>query len=201
MPARRPMLAGMLAMVLPIALAAQPAPDPMNAADFVRQTGVDLAGVVSGATTPAEKQARLEPFLQRVVDQDGVARFCLGRYWQLATPEQRTEYLRLFHKVLLIGVVGRLGDYQAGSVKVTVNPPVQKPDGVYVPTVVERAGNKPVSITWLITTEGSSMHVADVVAEGMSLRMTQRGDYASFLAKNGGNIDALLAGLRRQVGE
>ncbi|WP_158745485.1 phospholipid-binding protein MlaC [Acidisphaera sp. L21] len=187
--------------LLPLVAHAQTTADPAKAATFVRQAGVDLATVVGGASSPSDRQARLEPYLQRVVDEDGVARFALGRYWQVATPDQRKEYLRLFHLVLLKGVVNRLGDYQSGSVKVTVNTPVEKPDGVYVPTIVERAGNKPVSITWLVTENGTSMQIADVVAEGMSLRMTQRSDYASFMAHNGGNIEALLTALRKQVGE
>ena len=182
-------------------LAARADTDPAEAATFVRQAGVDLAAAVSGAQSPEDKTARLGPYLQRVVDEDGVARFCLGRYWQTASPAQRSEYLRLFRLVLLRGVVNRLGDYSAGSVKVTVNTPVIKPDGTYVPTVIERAGNKPVNITWLVAEANGAMRIADVVAEGMSLRMTQRSDYASFMAHNGGNLDALLAALRKQVGE
>ena len=199
MAGRRLFLAGLV--LLPLAARADAPADPAAAAIFVRQAGVDLAQVVSGASTPAEKQARLEPYLERVVDEEGVARFCLGRYWLTATPDQRAEYLRLFHMVLLRGVVNRLGDYQAGSVKVTVNTPVEKPDGTYVPTIVERSGNKPVNITWLVTGDGKSLHIADVLAEGMSLRVTQRSDYASFMARNGGNLDALLDALRRQVGQ
>ena len=199
MAGRRLVLAGLV--LLPLAARADAPADPAAAAIFVRQAGVDLAQVVSGASTPAEKQARLEPYLERVVDEEGVARFCLGRYWLTATPDQRAEYLRLFHMVLLRGVVNRLGDYQAGSVKVTVNTPVEKPDGTYVPTIVERSGNKPVNITWLVTGDGKSLHIADVLAEGMSLRVTQRSDYASFMARNGGNLDALLDALRRQVGQ
>jgi phospholipid transport system substrate-binding protein len=204
MPGRRWILAGLV--LLPLRLAhAQAAPpateDQGPAAAFVQRAGAELAAVVSGATSPADKQARMAPYLERVVDEDGVARFCLGRYWLTATPEQRTEYLRLFRLVLLRGVVSRLGDYQAGSVKVTVNTPVEKPDGIYVPTVVERSGNKPVSITWLVTTEGHGMQIADVVAEGMSLRVTQRSDYASFLARNHGDVGVLIAAMKRQVGE
>ncbi len=179
----------------------QTQPDPAQAATFVRQAGAELAGVVAGSTSPQDKQARLGPYLLRVVDEDGVARFCLGRYWLTATPEQRTEYLRLFRLVLLRGVVTRLGDYQAGAVKVSVNTPVQKPDGIYVPTVVEREGNKPVNITWLVTDDGGTMRIADVVAEGMSLRMTQRSDYASFMAHHDGDLGALIAALKKQVGE
>ncbi len=200
---RRFLIALLLSPLLlqPLAAKAQGEPDVEQAASFVRQAGVDLATVVSGAQSPADKQARLGPYLQRVVDEDGLAQFCLGRYWLTATPAQRTEYLRLFRIVLLRGVVNRLGDYQAGSVKVSVNTPVQKPDGTYVPTVVERAGNKPVTITWMVVQAGGAMRIEDVVAEGMSLRLTQRSDYASFMARNAGNLDALLAALKKQVGE
>ncbi len=197
MPLRRLLLLGLL--LLPLAARAEP--EPEQAATFVRQAGVDLAAAVSGAATPADKQLRLGPYLQRVVDEDGVARFCLGRYWITASAGQRTEYLRLFRLVLLRGVVNRLGDYQAGSVKVSVNTPVQKPDGIYVPTVVERAGNRPVNITWMVGETDGTLRIEDVVAEGMSLRMTQRSDYASFMAHNGGDVEALLAALRKQVGE
>jgi phospholipid transport system substrate-binding protein len=195
---RRSVLAGLL--FLPH-LAHAEAPDPAKAADFVRNAGAELAGVVGGAASPGDKQTRLEPYLERVVDQDGVARFCLGRYWQIATPEQRTEYLRLFRKQLLRGVVSRLGDYQAGAVKVVVNTPAQRADGIYVPTIVEREGNKPVNITWMVIIEGSTMRIEDVIAEGMSLRMTQRSDYASFLARNGGDVAALITAMKKQVGE
>ncbi len=190
----------MTCLLLPFAAHADPA-DPAQAANFVRNAGVELATVIGGATSPADKQARLEPYLARVVDQDGVARFCLGRYWQTATPEQRTEYLRLFRLQLIRGVVNRLGDYQAGAVKVTVNTPVQRPDGTYVPTIVERPGNKPVNITWLVSVDDGAMHIEDVTAEGMSLRMTQRSDYAAFLARNGGDVGTLIAALKKQLGQ
>jgi phospholipid transport system substrate-binding protein len=195
---RRSLLTALL--LLPLgARAAEP--DPAKAADFVRNAGVELAATVSGATSPADKQARLAGFLAKVVDEDAVARFCLGRYWQLATPEQQKEYLRLFRLQLLKGVVSRLGDYQAGAVKIVINTPVTRADGLYVPTIVEREGNKPVNITWMVTIDDSTMHIADVTAEGMSLRQTQRSDYASFLARNGGNVQALIDALKRQVGE
>ena len=197
---RRLLLAGLL--LLPVAAQAAGPTDPAKAANFVQQAGIDLAGVVAGAASPEDKQARLTPYLQRVVDEDGLARFCLGRYWQTATPEERAEYVRLFHLVLLRGVVNRLGDYQAGSVKVSVGQPVEKPEGILVPTVVERAGNKPVSITWLVTSDDTgALRISDVVAEGMSLRLTQQKDYASFMARNGGDMQVLLKALRKQVGE
>ncbi|MEJ1976124.1 MAG: ABC transporter substrate-binding protein [Acetobacteraceae bacterium] len=198
---RRSFGLAVLAVFLAAPLAQGAEADPAQAAAFVKQAGLDLATVVSGAKSQADKEARLAVYMERVVDQDGVARFCLGRYWQVATPQQRADYLRLFRKVLLHGVVNRLGDYQAGSVQVIVSKPVEKPDGTYVPTTVDRPGNKPVDITWMVTAAADGLRIADVVAEGISLRQTQRSDYASFLSRNGGDVAVLIAALKKQVGE
>jgi phospholipid transport system substrate-binding protein len=44
-----------------------------------------------------------------------------------------------------------------------------------------------------------SPKITDVIAEGISLRVTQRSDYVSFLQRNNGNIDALIDAVRRQL--
>jgi phospholipid transport system substrate-binding protein len=38
-----------------------------------------------------------------------------------------------------------------------------------------------------------------VVAEGTSLRLTQRSDYTSFLSQHNGDVGALIAALKRQT--
>jgi phospholipid transport system substrate-binding protein len=40
--------------------------------------------------------------------------------------------------------------------------------------------------------------VVDVLAEGTSLRQTQRSDYTSFLDGHGGNVQTLIDALKRQ---
>ena len=52
-----------------------------------------------------------------------------------------------------------------------------------------------------MTGEGAELRIADVVAEGMSLRITQRSDYSSYLSHNGGDVDKLIAGMRAQVAQ
>ena len=153
---------------------------------------------VAGATNQAEKRQRMLPFLERVVDLDGVARFCLGRYWLAATPDQQREYLRLFRLQLANGVAGRLTQETSGTAQVITGRPQMRDAGLYVPTTIERPNNKPNQVSWLVVMVGSQMKIADVVAEGMSLRLTQRSDYASFLSRNGGDVGALLAAMRAQ---
>ena len=189
-------------LILPAALLALPArADPQQAAEFIRQAGGRLTATISGAGTIAEKRRALAPFMAEVVDVDGVARFCLGRFWRIATPAQQAEYLQLFRSVLVNSVAGRLGDYQGQPARINVGRPDERPEGIIVPTTVERPNNKPVNVAWLVTNEGGTPRIADVVAEGMSLRLAQRSDYTSFLSRNGSDIEALLRALRAQVAD
>ena len=178
------------------------ATSPDAAATFIQKAGTELAQVVSGAESVAEKRQRLMPFLDRTVDVDGIARFCLGRYWRAATPEQQAEYVRLFRVVLANGVAGRLGDYEEGMTTVTTGRPDVRPDGIYVPTTVKRGDNPPNKVTWLvIRSDDGGFRIADVTAEGVSLRLTQRNDYASFLSRNGGNVATLIHAMATQVAQ
>ncbi len=169
-----------------------------QAVTFIQQAGQDLARLVGGARSVEEKRRKLQPFIDRVVDVDAVARFCLGRYWAKATPAQRTEYVRLFHSVLLTNVVSRMGDYQHTEVHVIVGQPDAREDGVHVPTVVERTNNPPARVVWLVRPDQGDPRIVDVIAEGTSLRLTVRSDYNAFLSQHGNDIDALIAALRRQ---
>jgi phospholipid transport system substrate-binding protein len=70
-----------------------------------------------------------------------------------------------------------------------------------VSTVVERPNNPPTNVDWVVSNPGSDPKIIDVVAEGTSLRLTQRQDYASYLSHNNNSIDALIDAMRQQVAE
>ena len=65
--------------------------------------------------------------------------------------------------------------------------------------LISRPNQQPNNAQWVVSFQSGRPSIIDVLAEGTSLRLTQRSDYASFLARNGNNIDALINALRRQV--
>jgi phospholipid transport system substrate-binding protein len=69
-----------------------------------------------------------------------------------------------------------------------------------VSTVVERPNNPPTNVDWIISNPATDPKIIDVVAEGTSLRLTQRSDYSSYLSHNNNNLDALINAMRQQVG-
>ena len=74
----------------------------------------------------------------------------------------------------------------------------RREDDIVVSSIVNRPGNAPNKIDWIVTATGAP-RLIDVVAEGTSLRLTQRSDYAAFLSHNNNNIQALIDALKAQA--
>ena len=54
---------------------------------------------------------------------------------------------------------------------------------------------------WLIADVNGQPKIEDVIAEGTSLRLTQRSDYVSYLQHNGESVQALINALRQQLAQ
>jgi ABC-type transporter MlaC component len=84
---------------------------------------------------------------------------------------------------------------------VPIGAPVHSGAAIEVPTVVTReTGDAPAHITWVVGTGTGHLRIIDIVVGGISLRLTQRGDYIAFLGKNDNNLEALFRALRDQIG-
>jgi len=169
------------------------------AALFIRDIGQQFPHVVADAGTTDERRRRLTPFITRIVDVQAVARFCLGRYWQVATPEQHARYQGLFLKSLVNTIAGRMATYQGGVGHVVVQQPVVHPDGTYVPTLVKGATTPEMHVSWVVEADHQPMQIIDVVAEGISLRLAKRSDFIAYLAQHDGDIGKFLDALERQT--
>jgi len=170
-----------------------------KAAAFAKATGDKLVSVINGPGSDSDKRAALSRVIDATVDVDGVARFCLGRFWSQATPAQQKEYLSLFHAVLVTNITSKLGQYQ--GVSFTMGRSREQGEDVAVLTTVLRPNNPPADVDWIISSPTNNPRIIDVIAEGTSLRLTQRQDYASFLSHNGNSIPALIAAMRQQASQ
>jgi phospholipid transport system substrate-binding protein len=169
-----------------------------QAAAFIRASGNRLANISVGATSATEEQTRLLAFLDDVVDFDSVARFSLGRYWNLATPQQQQEYVTAFRQVVMRNVTNRLGDYTHGIAKFEIGQPTRQGDAINVPMMVQQPGTRPLHLVWVVAMDTGRPRIVDLIAEGMSLRVTQRSDYAAFIARNHNDVGALIAAIQKQ---
>src|ERR1700733_5039903 len=130
---------------------AQSATDGASA--FVKATGDKLVAVVNGPGGAQQKRAMLTQIIDGAVDVDGVAQFCLGRFWRQASPDQQQRYMTIFHQVLVTNITSKLGEYQ--GVKFTMGRAEPDGDNVKVNTVVDRPNSPPTNVQWIISSPAS----------------------------------------------
>ena len=107
-----------------------------DAAAFVKATGVDLVQVVNSNGSPDQKAQALAQVIDSRVDVNGIAKFCLGRFWRTATQQQQQQFLDLFHRVLVLSIDSKMGEYK--GVTFTIGRTVSREDGQVVSTVIKR---------------------------------------------------------------
>ncbi len=170
---------------------------PEQASAFVQSLGNQLVGIVNGSGSAEQKSAALTRVIDSDVDVAGVARFCLGRFWRLATPQQQREYETLFRRVLILSITSKIGDYQ--GVRFTIGRTTPRQDEQVVATTIAGPKKPPAEVDWAVRTVDGSPKIVDVVAEGTSLRLTQRDDYASFIVQHHDSVQALIDAMQRQA--
>jgi phospholipid transport system substrate-binding protein len=173
------------------------AEDVSVATAFVQDFGSKLVDVVNGPGSLSDKEQRLRPLIDHAVDVDAIAHFCLGRYVSMASPQQVAEFTNLFHAVLVNNITSKIGDYRGVTFRMAESS--MRGSEAFVGTVVTRPDNAPTNVRWVVSMATGAPKIVDVVAEGTSLRLTQRSDYSSYLSHNGNNVDTLISAMRRQV--
>jgi phospholipid transport system substrate-binding protein len=165
-----------------------------QATAFVRSTCDRLIAIADGGTSPAEMRPQFRAVLQSAVDVEDTARFCLGRFWRTATPDQQKEFTAQFGEFLVTKIASHFGKHQ--GVRVTIGLTRAQEDNDVVITTVDRPGTPTSQIEWVISTSTGSPKIVDLFSEGVSLRVTQHSDFTAYLSRNG--IDALIAVMRKR---
>ena len=174
-------------------------PDPGRASGFIQMTGQELVAAINDTRADlATRRLRVAAVLRRAVDVENVGRFIIGRWWRQASPAEQQEYIKLFEETLIRNLSARFGEYQ--GVRFSLGRAQSRTeDDVLVNTVIERPNSPPFSLDWRVGEIGGQPRVVDVIAEGTSLRLTQRSEYSAVIQRNNGSVAALLQAMRGQI--
>jgi phospholipid transport system substrate-binding protein len=156
-----------------------------------------LVSAVNATGSVDDKRRRLRQIIDTSVDVDNVARFCLGRFWQTATAEQRQLYVARFHELLVAEVSGHLGEYR--GVDVTIGQARTNGETEIVKTTVTRPGTPAKHVDWVVGTSTGSPKVVDLLAEGISMRLTHSADFKAFLSQHQNDVQALIESMNTQI--
>src|SRR5260221_12694036 len=193
---RAPAIAAVLLVVTVLAWAPRTtaAEDPRA---FINTLGTRAIEVLGPSVAPAQRLARFRDLFHNDFDIPGIGQFVLGRYWRTATPQEQQEFLKLFQEYVAQAYSGRLGEYAGEPFRVVGNRP--NGDEIIVSSQVVRSGGNPIQIDWYVVNQGGKPKIADVYVAGVSIKVTQRDEFASIIQRDGGKIDGLLNRLRQKT--
>jgi len=179
--ARRPFLTlSLAACCLALAPAALAAASP--AEDFVKAKQAELTKLVKAGKPDAE----VDKVFDQVLDYRVLAEASLGEHWAGRTPAERDEFTALLSK--LVRASYRKNLKKTLGYDVTYKGTEKGKEGEVVRTIaknVKDAREEPLSIDYVVRSEGGVPRIVDVVTEGSSMVGNYRSSFNRIMKKGG----------------
>ncbi len=171
------------------AFAALPVVAPAFAADpaqLVQSTAQQVIDIVK-TKTGAARQAAILGVLQSSFDMPAMGRSALGTHWNQATEAERTRFLKAVATAEAKAYSERFGQY--GGQTLTVGKVTPRANGVsIVDSRLNQTSGQPIKLEWEVRND----RITDVKVEGVSMVMTRRSDFNSYIQNNGGKVEPLV---------
>jgi len=149
--------------------------------------------------TEEERHHNYLHLFRETFDVPKIGRFVLGKYWRKATIKQKTEFLDIFELVTVKTFAPILSKFPIDDFSIKKIKRIEsRPDTVLVYTIIRRVKDSPIHIIWHVDRRTGVYRILDVKAEGVSLLVTLRSEYASYISREGG-IDGLLVILQKKL--
>ncbi len=196
---RRLLLAGFAGLASIPARAQQM--DITRATAFVDRAGQDLVNAINDQRlNQTQRRDKVASVLRNAIDIEGTGRFILGRYGRQASPAELQDYNKLFDEIIIRNLSARFGEYR--GVKFSLGRSQQRTEeDALVSTLIERPNNPSFTLDWRVADINGQPKVVDVIAEGTSLRLTTRSEYAAVIQRNNGRVASLLDAMRGQIAQ
>ncbi|SNB62188.1 phospholipid transport system substrate-binding protein [Arboricoccus pini] len=198
---RRVVLQGLLATaLLPLLLKFSPfamAQTTDGAEAFVQSLGDEALKVLKSNQSTSAKIDQLKGLLTRAVNLELVSRLVAGRYWRDMNDAQHGQFVDLFRQLSIKTMADSLSSYSGQTFKVAGSRAADDRDTVVSTLIMQPGGAQPTHVDWRVRSLNGQYTIVDIVAEGVSLVVTQRNEVNSIAGSQG--IPGLLAEMQRRL--
>jgi phospholipid transport system substrate-binding protein len=181
------------AVVMPAFLVPASGParaDQSPAAALIQKTAARVIDLIKN-TNGAQREAGIQQVLQTDFDLNFMGRSALGTHWNQATPEQQQRFLKAAASAEAHAYAERFGQY--GGQTLTIGRVSTRSGGVsIVDSKLNQSNGQPINIQWEVRDEGKGPRITDVKIEGVSMVITRRSDFNSYIQNHGGKVESLI---------
>ena len=170
----------------------------VNPSDFINSISSEASEILTSKLSDSEKVTKLKMIAEESVDINGVGLYTLGKHRKTLSNEQREEYKKLFKEYFLKSFSGRLVVYNDAKIAVLSEEVKNEKYTIVYSKLIGTTDRPEVKIDWRVyTKDPENPLIRDLVIEGLSLARTQKEEFNSIIANNGGNIEALFENLNK----
>lgn len=169
-----------------------------DARAFINALGQQAIQVLGPGVPAQQRLERFRVLFNNDFDVPGIGRFVLGRYWRSATPQEQHEFLALFQEYIVRAYSTRLAEYGGEPFRVT-GARGSGGDETIVSSEIVRANGGRIEVDWYLINQGGRYKITDVYIAGVSMKVTQRDEFAAVIQRTGGRVEGLLAQLRQKL--
>jgi phospholipid transport system substrate-binding protein len=187
------------AFALAAALLAQPTPSPAAGDPAAFVTQLEAQGMQALSAPPAQRVARFRQLFQADFDVPEIGRFVMGRHWNSLDPQQQQQFLAVFQDFTAHAYAEKLTQYTGAPFKVLGSRPGE--GGTVVSSQIDRANGPPVKVDWHLADRGGQYKISDVVLDGVSMKVTERNEFAGIIQRNNNRPDSIIVVLKQQLAQ
>lgn len=168
------------------------------AAALIEKVANEVIALVKAKAGPA-REAGIRTVLVTYFDLPFMGQSALGTHWAATPPPQRERFLKAVVSAEARAYSERFGQYAGQTL--TVGRVSTRPNGVtVVDSKLSQSNGQPIVIQWEVRDAGQGMRITDVKIEGVSMVMTRRSDFNSYIQGKGGKVEPLIEELEKRAG-
>jgi len=174
---------------------------PASAADpaqLIQSTATEVIDIIKKTTPGPARQADIRRVLQTNFDLPYMGQQALGANWNKASEAERTRFLKAAETAEARAYSERFGQY--GGQTLTVGKVTPRANGLFIiDSQLSQTSGQPIKLQWEVRDAGGGPRITDVKVEGVSMVMTRRSDFNSYIQTHGGSVEPLIAELESRA--
>jgi phospholipid transport system substrate-binding protein len=168
------------------------------AASLIEKTSAEVIDLIKTYPAGPQREAGIRKVLVEAFDLNYMGQQALGKYWATTSPDQQQRYLKAAVDAEAHAYAERFGQY--GGQTLTLGKVTPRANGVSViDSRLNQSNGQPIKIEWEVRDTSGAPRITDVKIEGVSMVITRRTDFTSYIQNNGGKVEALIQELEARA--
>lgn len=168
-----------------------------QATGLVRQMSDEVLALARAGGSAATMESSFKAMMDRYADMRQIAGISLGRYSRGMSSDQKTRYIAAFKNFIAKTYAGRFSEYSGETIDIGRARPGNS--GFLVNTIVNRGAQPALNVDWLVSDRSGSPKVIDFFIEGVSMALSQRGEFVSMIDGMNGDLDRFISDLESRA--